>query len=166
MNELTTGGSIHCILFLVNKINILFVHTFHFKGTCHNKHLYVNLELVIWVPLLFMIHQVVSCSICIVHCDVTIVDHMTKTMSAVFPAPHIWQHMMPQLPEFMIGDFQMETSEGFNDFMYEMGVNWFNRKVRLVVISFHHNIEFTDCLLPLSNSNQYAKQGRKYYNWN
>ena len=37
--------------------------------------------------------------------------------------------MMPQLPEFMIGDFQMETSEGFNDFMYEMGVNFVTRNI-------------------------------------
>ena len=33
------------------------------------------------------------------------------------------------LPEFMIGDFQMETSEGFNDFMYEMGVNFVTRNI-------------------------------------
>ena len=29
----------------------------------------------------------------------------------------------------MIGDFQMETSEGFNDFMYEMGVNFVTRNI-------------------------------------
>eukprot|EP00092_Neocalanus_flemingeri_P034971 GFUD01038054.1.p1 GENE.GFUD01038054.1~~GFUD01038054.1.p1 ORF type:complete len:157 (+),score=53.71 GFUD01038054.1:324-794(+) len=33
------------------------------------------------------------------------------------------------LPDFMIGDFQMETSEGFDEFMYEMGVNIFTRKI-------------------------------------
>ena len=33
------------------------------------------------------------------------------------------------MPEFMIGDFQMETSEGFNDFMYEMGVNFVTRNI-------------------------------------
>ena len=36
---------------------------------------------------------------------------------------------MTTLPEFMIGDFQMETSEGFNDFMYEMGVNFVTRNI-------------------------------------
>merc|ERR1712026_57973 len=33
------------------------------------------------------------------------------------------------LPTNMIGDFQMETSEGFNDFMYEMGVNIVTRNI-------------------------------------
>lgn len=30
----------------------------------------------------------------------------------------------------MLGDFQLETSEGFSDYMYEIGVNWFTRQVR------------------------------------
>ena len=33
------------------------------------------------------------------------------------------------LPATMIGDFQMESSEGFDEFMYEMGVNVFTRKI-------------------------------------
>merc|ERR1711902_481410 len=33
------------------------------------------------------------------------------------------------LPNYMLGDFQLETSEGFEDFMYEIGVNWFTRKI-------------------------------------
>merc|ERR1712062_126215 len=33
------------------------------------------------------------------------------------------------LPNYMLGDFQLETSEGFEDYMYEIGVNWFTRKV-------------------------------------
>merc|ERR1712001_308674 len=33
------------------------------------------------------------------------------------------------LPTFMIGDFQMETSEGFNDFMYELSVNIVTRNI-------------------------------------
>ena len=33
------------------------------------------------------------------------------------------------LPAFMIGDFQMETSEGFNDFMYELSVNIVTRNI-------------------------------------
>ena len=31
------------------------------------------------------------------------------------------------MPEKMLGSFQMETSEGFDEFMYEMGVNMFTR---------------------------------------
>ena len=31
------------------------------------------------------------------------------------------------VPELMLGSFQMETSEGFDEFMYEMGVNMFTR---------------------------------------
>ena len=33
------------------------------------------------------------------------------------------------LPTLMIGDFQMETSEGFNDFMYELSVNIVTRNI-------------------------------------
>merc|ERR1712045_90658 len=33
------------------------------------------------------------------------------------------------LPEYMLGDFQLETSEGFSDYMYEIGVNWFTRTI-------------------------------------
>merc|ERR1712038_2058830 len=39
------------------------------------------------------------------------------------------RHRDMALPAFMIGDFQMETSEGFNDFMYEMGVNFVTRNI-------------------------------------
>ena len=31
------------------------------------------------------------------------------------------------VPEKMLGSFQMETSEGFDEFMYELGVNMFTR---------------------------------------
>ena len=33
------------------------------------------------------------------------------------------------VPEIMLGSFQMETSEGFDEFMYELGVNMFTRLV-------------------------------------
>ena len=33
------------------------------------------------------------------------------------------------LPDFMLGEFQLETSEGFEDYLYEIGINWFNRKI-------------------------------------
>jgi hypothetical protein len=36
-----------------------------------------------------------------------------------------------QLPAHMLGTYQLTTSEGFNDFMYEVGVNWFTRQVTL-----------------------------------
>ena len=29
----------------------------------------------------------------------------------------------------MLGEFQLETSEGFEDYLYEIGINWFNRKI-------------------------------------
>ena len=35
-----------------------------------------------------------------------------------------------QLPAFMLGEFQLDTSEGFSDFMYQVGVNWFTRTVK------------------------------------
>merc|ERR1712024_105114 len=33
------------------------------------------------------------------------------------------------LPNYMLGDFQLETSKGFDNYMYEIGVNWFTRKI-------------------------------------
>ena len=34
------------------------------------------------------------------------------------------------LPEYMLGEYVLETSEGFDDYMWQLGVNWFTRKVR------------------------------------
>ena len=36
-----------------------------------------------------------------------------------------------QLPEHMLGQYQLETSEGFTAFMSEIGVNWFTRQASL-----------------------------------
>ena len=33
------------------------------------------------------------------------------------------------LPEYMEGSFILDTSEGFNDYMYEIGVSYLTRKV-------------------------------------
>ena len=33
----------------------------------------------------------------------------------------------PRLPDYMIGDWKMESSEGFNNFMWELSVDWFTR---------------------------------------
>jgi hypothetical protein len=33
------------------------------------------------------------------------------------------------LPKYMLGDYKMQTSKGFNDYMYELGVNWFTRTI-------------------------------------
>ena len=32
----------------------------------------------------------------------------------------------------MLGEFKMETSQGFEDFLYEIGIGWFNRKAEIV----------------------------------
>ena len=45
------------------------------------------------------------------------------------PTPSLGQES--PLPPYMLGKFQLETSKGFDDFMYEINVNWFTRKVRL-----------------------------------
>ena len=34
------------------------------------------------------------------------------------------------LPQTMIGKFNLESSTGFDDYMYKLGVGWFKRKVR------------------------------------
>ena len=39
------------------------------------------------------------------------------------------------VPEKMLGSFQMETSEGFDEFMYEMGVNMFTRLMIMMRMS-------------------------------
>ena len=33
------------------------------------------------------------------------------------------------LPQYMVGKYVLETSEGFDNYMWELGVNWFTRKV-------------------------------------
>ena len=33
------------------------------------------------------------------------------------------------LPAYMLGDFDLETTSGLNDFMYAVGVGWFTRRV-------------------------------------
>ncbi|XP_023348461.1 fatty acid-binding protein [Eurytemora carolleeae] len=33
------------------------------------------------------------------------------------------------LPDQMLGEFKLETSEGFTDFMYEIGVRWIKRQI-------------------------------------
>ena len=38
------------------------------------------------------------------------------------------------VPEMMLGSFQMETSEGFDEFMYEMGVNMFTRLIIIIIM--------------------------------
>ena len=40
----------------------------------------------------------------------------------------------PPIPAHMLGKFQLETSEGFDDFMYEINVGWFTRKVSRNII--------------------------------
>ena len=41
-----------------------------------------------------------------------------------------------QLPANMLGKYQLETSEGFSDFMSEIGVNWFTRQVTFYLVSY------------------------------
>ena len=42
------------------------------------------------------------------------------------------------VPDMMLGSFQMETSEGFDEFMYEMGVNMFTRLMTRIWMSMSH----------------------------
>ena len=42
-----------------------------------------------------------------------------------------------QLPANMLGKYQLETSEGFSNFMSEIGVNWFTRQVTFYLFSPH-----------------------------
>ena len=56
--------------------------------------------------------------------SLTITDHPPKSLIV-----HIFAQQS-QLPAFMLGEFQLDTSEGFSDFMYQVGVNWFTRTVK------------------------------------
>merc|ERR1711870_63778 len=38
-------------------------------------------------------------------------------------------HCSGPLPEYMIGEFELDTSEGFDDYMSAVGVDWFTRKI-------------------------------------
>ena len=40
--------------------------------------------------------------------------------------------MRGNFPDKMVGTYQLETSQGFSDLMYDLGVNWFTRQVRWV----------------------------------
>ena len=42
-----------------------------------------------------------------------------------------------QMPANWLGQYQLETSEGFSDFMSEIGVNWFTRQVTFYLFSPH-----------------------------
>ena len=44
------------------------------------------------------------------------------------------------VPELMLGSFQMETSEGFDEFMYEMGVNMFTRLIIMMRIIMDNSV--------------------------
>merc|ERR1712212_95164 len=37
------------------------------------------------------------------------------------------------LPPYMLGKFELETSKGFDDYMYKLGVDWFTRKFACAV---------------------------------
>ena len=43
----------------------------------------------------------------------------------LLPCPS-WSDIFPTK---MLGSYQLETSEGFTDLMYELGVSWFTRQV-------------------------------------
>ena len=45
-------------------------------------------------------------------------------------APLCFGQIHERLTPQMIGKYQLETSEGFDAYMSELGVNWFTRKVR------------------------------------
>ena len=58
-----------------------------------------------------------------------------------------------QLPANMLGKYQLETSEGFSDFMSEIGVNWFTRQVASNLFSSHCH-SAPDCLCALSDGDE------------
>ena len=63
------------------------------------------------------------------------------------------------LPACMIGDFQMETSEGFNDFMYELGVNFVTRNIANNLYPLQQiRQDPADEMISLGNKNKNNKQ--------
>ena len=53
----------------------------------------------------------------------------------------------------VLGKYQLETSEGFSDFMSEIGVNWFTRQVASNLFSSHCH-SAPDCLCALSDGDE------------
>ena len=69
------------------------------------------------------------------------------------------RHPDMALPACMIGDFQMETSEGFNDFMYELGVNFVTRNIANNLYPLQQiRQDPADEMISLGNKNKNNKQ--------
>ena len=65
------------------------------------------------------------------------------------------QAQQGRLSNEMLGDFILDTSEGFNNYMYEVGVDWFTRKVQFSQQKFVYIFKYfssPDSLQPLPNS--------------
>ena len=61
-------------------------------------------------------------------------------------------HCNGPLPNYMIGEYVLETSEGFDNYMYEIGVSWFTRKVFIIVfysVFFFKTVLSLDSLQPV-----------------
>ena len=73
------------------------------------------------------------------------------------------------LPQYMVGKYVLETSEGFDNYMWELGVNWFTRKVsalntakKLQKLQYinHPLLSTIDRLCALSYRGEQAERGR------
>jgi len=59
--------------------------------------------------------------------------------------PSLCQPTSPLLlPEYMLGNFKMESSTGFNDAMWELGVDWFTRQIANGLYPLHKNRQNTE----------------------
>jgi len=57
------------------------------------------------------------------------IQRIVFVAAALVVVPAAFGAASDQLPEFMQGKFQLTTSEGFTDYMYEIGVGWFKRSI-------------------------------------
>ena len=77
-----------------------------------------------------------------------------KTLVAISALIGVLSAQTGPLQPYMLGEFQLETSEGFEDFMYQLGVNWFTRKVVIkmskpakdLIDLINYLTLFSDCL--------------------
>merc|ERR1711893_521685 len=55
----------------------------------------------------------------------------------------------------MIGKYQLETSEGFDAYMSELGVNWFTRKIACALYPTATNIQNPDGSITINTSSTF-----------
>jgi len=68
----------------------------------------------------------------------------------------------PPIPAHMLGKFQLETSKGFDDFMYEINVGWFTRKIACTLYPTATNSITSDGQIQIDTSSTFKSSSIKF----